>query len=66
MSFNFFSWLREKAKQSVLGGVADALDELDHDAPAADLDGFRKRLAASGAKQLAAAPDDEPKAKKGR
>ena len=66
----FFNWIRQAAKNAVLGGVADALDELDPaDAVAkpANLERLRG-LAATEAKQLAAAKteDEEPEPARGR
>lgn len=63
----FFGWLRRAARDSVLAGVQDALEEI---APEADqapprLDRLRG-LAAAEAKQLAAAKGDEDEPKKGR
>lgn len=65
--FNFFGYLRAKVRESILGGVADALDELDQD-ESPDLDGLRKRLAAvAPAKAIAAArAEDEGEPAKGR
>lgn len=65
MSFGFFSWLRTQAKQAILAGVGDAVDELDNpDTQSADVDGWRKKLAESAQpKALPAAKDDEPKKK---
>jgi hypothetical protein len=61
----FFSWIRQQAKQAVLGGVVEALEELDRDATPADVDAARKRFAVvPEAKQLAAKDDDEPGGKK--
>jgi|YNPNPStandDraft_1061719.scaffolds.fasta_scaffold18698_3 hypothetical protein len=41
MSLNFFGWIREGVKQSVLMGVHDALDHLG---PRPDEDPIRERL----------------------
>lgn len=44
MDFNFFNWLRNGVKKSVLLGVADAIDEIgvpDND------DQFQKKIAAA-------------------
>lgn len=44
MEFNFFNWLRNGVKKSVLLGVADAIEEIG--APEND-DQFQKRIAAA-------------------
>lgn len=65
MSFNFFSWLRRKAYESVMGGVSDALTELNPGDPPPDLEAARKLMAAPP-KQLAAKPEKvDPKKEKG-
>ncbi|MCS7306197.1 MAG: hypothetical protein NZ602_13960 [Thermoguttaceae bacterium] len=43
MSLNFFGWIREGVKQSVLMGVHDALEQLG---PRPDEDPIRERLVA--------------------
>jgi hypothetical protein len=62
----FFNWLKQAAKNAVIGGVAEALDELDRDATPADVDAARKRFAVvEPTKQLPAAADEgEPGGKK--
>lgn len=53
----FFSYLRKQVKEAFVGGVADAVDELDS---ITSLEEFRARLSASvginSGKALAAAP----------
>lgn len=44
MEFNFFNWLRNCVKKSVLLGVADAMEEIG--VPEGD-DQFQKRIAAA-------------------
>lgn len=67
MNFSFFGWIREKARQSVLLGLGDAIEDLDADEGAPDLDALRKRLAAVAPQKQLAAPEDEPaKGRKGK
>lgn len=63
--FDLFGWLRRKAREAVLGGIADAVQEVAAGEPA-DLEKLRALLA-SEVKALPAAADDagEP-AKRGR
>lgn len=51
---NFFAYLREKAREAVLAGVQDALDQID---PAI---GARPQAAASAAPALPPAPKPSP------
>jgi hypothetical protein len=45
--FGVFGWLRERAKNAVLGGVADAVEQLNSgEEPVANLDRLRALLAA--------------------
>jgi hypothetical protein len=62
----FFSWIRKQARDAILSGVSDALEELDRDATPADVDAARKRFAVvETQKQLPAAADEgEPGGKK--
>jgi hypothetical protein len=61
----FFAWIRRQAREAVLGGIVDALEELDRDATPADVDAARKRFAvAPEQKQLPAADEGEPGGKK--
>jgi hypothetical protein len=61
----FFAWIRRQAREAVLGGIVDALEELDRDASPADVDAARKRFAVvPEQKQLPAAADEEPGAKR--
>jgi hypothetical protein len=61
----FLNWLKQAAKNAVLNGVVEALDELDRDATPADVDAARKRFAvAPEQKQLPAADEGEPGGKK--
>lgn len=68
---DIFGWLRKKARDAVLGGIADAVQEVaPGDAPA-DLDGLRALLARSDVKALAAAdstaaPEPEPVKRKAK
>jgi hypothetical protein len=58
----FFNWIRTAARNAVLSGVSDALEELApaaDESPAPDL----ARLRSLAAKQLAAKADDEEPAK---
>lgn len=59
--FGVFAWIRQQARNSVLGGVADALADLTPDDPAPDLDAFRAKLAADLAptRALPATPEVE-------
>ncbi|VTT97605.1 unnamed protein product [Gemmataceae bacterium] len=58
--FDVFGWLRKKARDAVLGGIADAVQEVaPGDAPA-DLDGLRALLARTDARALAPATDPAP------
>lgn len=64
---DLFGWLRRRVKDSVLGGIADAVQEVapGEQAPA-DLEGLRRLVAATDVKALAAAAEeeeDEPKRK---
>lgn len=59
MTIDVFGWLRRKACEAVLGGVADAAKQLaPGDDPPADLDGLRQLLARTDVRALAA--KDEP------
>ena len=61
-----FGWLRKKARDAVLGGIADAVQEVaPGDAPP-DLDGLRALLARADLKALAADPDPEPAKRKAK
>lgn len=51
-----FGWLRRKAKDAVLGGIADAVEHVAAGDGPADLDRLRALLAAPEAKVLPAAP----------
>ncbi|WP_439625958.1 hypothetical protein [Gemmata sp.] len=70
--FDVFGWLRRKAHDAVIGGIADAVQEVaPGDAAPADLDGLRALLAradvralAAAASEPAAAPEPEPAAKR--
>ncbi|MFO0821654.1 MAG: hypothetical protein U0792_00680 [Gemmataceae bacterium] len=57
--FDVFGWLRRKAHDAVLGGIADAVAEIapGETAPA-DLDGLRRMLATADVKALAAATSE--------
>ncbi len=59
--FNVFGYLRNQARQAVLGGIGDALADVATDDKPADLEALRKMLADSSTRQLAApvADDDE-------
>ncbi len=55
MTIDVFGWLRRKACEAVLGGVADAARQLaPGDDPPADLDGLRQLLARTDVRALAA------------
>jgi hypothetical protein len=58
MSVNFFSWIRDGVRQSVLLGVSDAIEQLGTPAPAEELHpsvvGFLQRRSDAG-------PEDSPK-----
>jgi hypothetical protein len=58
--FDIFGWLRKKAHDAVIGGIADAVQEVaPGDAPA-DLDGLRALLARTDVGALASAGDPAP------
>lgn len=62
--FDIFGYLRRRAHDAVIGGVADAMQEIapGEQAPT-DLDGLRRMLATADVKALAAsAPTSEPAA----
>lgn len=60
-----FGWLRRKAKDAVLGGIADAVDQVAAGDGPADLDRLRVLLAAPEPKALPAAESEEPARKRG-
>lgn len=67
--FDAFGWIKRKAAEAVVQGVADGMRAVapEGESPPADLDELRALLAAAVApKQLAAAPDDEPAKAGGR
>lgn len=65
--FDVFGWLRRKAKDAVLGGIADAVDQVSAGDGPADLDKLRAILAAGPeAKALPAAVATEEEAATGR
>jgi hypothetical protein len=59
MSLNIFGWLRSQAKAAVLGGISDALAEVQADDKPADLDALRARLAAAAGDVKALPPKPE-------
>lgn len=64
---DFFGWLRRKAREAILGGCEDAMNDLASENSPADLERFRLKLAES-VKSLPPASDEtsEPaKPKKG-
>lgn len=65
--FDIFGWIRRKTREAVLGGIADAVQEVapGEQAPA-DLEGLRRLVAAVDVKALptiAEEEEDEPKRK---
>lgn len=66
--FNVFGWLRSAAKNAVLGGIADAVQEIDQGGAAPDLDRLRAVLASAETKQLPApaVAGEEPEPAKGK
>jgi len=61
MTIDVFGWLRRKAHDAVIGGIADAMQEIapGESAPA-DLDGLRRMLATADVKALAAPTNEQP------
>lgn len=62
---DIFGWLRRKAHDAVLGGIADAVHEVAAGEPA-DLERLRSLLAAPEAKAALPAAEPEEPAKRGR
>jgi hypothetical protein len=58
--FDVFGWLRRKAHDAVLGGIADAVAKVaaQGETPPADLDGLRAMLATADVKTIAAATSE--------
>ncbi len=67
MGIDIFGWLRRKAHDAVIGGIADAVQEVapGESAPA-DLEGLRRLLATAAVKALAAPEATEETAGKRR
>jgi len=63
---NPFNWLRRKAAESVVNGIADALQAVtpEGEAPPADLNELRELLAS--ATEMKALPEAETTKKKGK
>lgn len=54
---DLFGWLRRRVKSAVLGGIADAVAEIEAGDASADLDKLRAVLANADAKALPAAKE---------
>jgi hypothetical protein len=65
--FGVFSWIRSQAKNAVLAGVADAVDELENvESPEFDVEAWRKRLAEVSQPKQLPAKEEEPEPRGGR